>query len=190
MLGSAQIKDLIIKVQNGDLRAFDVLVSKYDQRIMALLIQMLGNQDDARDVYQDVFIRVWKSIGKFRFNSSFYTWLYRIAVNTALSFRKRRTHRHHYSLDELKDNREHAQWIPEDSNALPDRQLEGKEITENIEIIIHSLPLQQRVAFILRYYQEFRLKEIAEIMNCTEGTVKSYVFRATHQMRKKLKHTL
>ena len=184
---SPQEITLIENAQKGDPRAFEALIALYDQRVLGLLIQLLGNSEDAGDAYQEVFIRVWRGLDRFRFDADFFTWLYRIAVNTALSHRRRRQRHRHLSLEQAAMNDEGPVWEPQATGATPDRQLAGKEIGEKIEAALAGLALQQRAAFVLRHYESFKISEIAEIMNCTNGTVKNYLFRATRKLRLALK---
>jgi RNA polymerase sigma-70 factor (ECF subfamily) len=178
---------LIENAQKGETHAFELLLEQCDNRIMSLLIQMLGNVEDAQDAYQEVCIRLWKSLPSFRFESDFFTWVYRITFNTSISQRKKRQKHKHYSIDELADNKESASWHPEDAEAKPDQIVTSLELGNQIEKALSSLSMQQRASFILRYYQEFKINEIALIMDCTEGTVKNYLFRATRKLRKLLK---
>jgi len=180
-------KQLIQKARHGDVKAFESLIAVYDTRIMGLLMQMLGHREDARDAYQEVFMRVWTGIGRFREDADFFTWVYRIAVNTAITLRKKRTRHRHSSLDQMADNEETPAWHPVDTAPAPDRQLRGKLLGREIEKSLDTLSLQQRAAFILRYYQEFKILEIAEIMGCSDGTVKNYLFRATRKLRRSLR---
>ena len=180
-------KRLIKLAQEGDSRAFEKLVQTYDQRVLALAMQLVGNRDDAQDIYQEVFMRVFKQIHNFRFNSEFYTWLYRIVVNCAITYRKKRNRDYHTSLDEIADKEKGWQWFPADTAQPPDKIIINKEIRQKIENSLCLLSLKQRVVFVLRFFQDFKIKEVAQIMGCTEGTVKNYLFRATQKMRKELK---
>lgn len=178
---------LIENAQKGDPRAFEALIALYDQRVLGLLIQLLGNGEDAGDAYQEVFFRVWRGLDRFRYESDFFTWLYRIAVNTAMTHRRRRQRHRHISLDQALDDESGPVWEPRETGAAPDRQVAGKEIGARIETALEGLPLQQRAAFVLRHYESFKISEIAAIMNCTDGTVKNYLFRATRKLRSALK---
>lgn len=187
MGSSPQERQWIMKARQGDTQAFEMLIAQYDSQIMGLLMQMLNNREDARDAYQDVFLRVWRGMGRFREESEFYTWVYRIAVNTAITQRKRRTRHKHSSLDQMADPDETPTWHPVDEAASPEQLLSGKLLGQEIENALQVLSVKQRAAFILRHYQEFRIAEIAAIMSCSEGTVKNYLFRATRKLRRSLK---
>ena len=131
-------------------------------------------------------MKVYKNIQRFRFESDFYTWLYRIAVNSAISYRKRRNRHIHAHIGEAGDQENGKTYTPSDSAPGPDKKLIDHEIKQQIESNLDRLPLMQRVVFTLRFLQDFRIKEIANIINCSEGTVKNYIFRSTQKMRKHL----
>jgi RNA polymerase sigma-70 factor (ECF subfamily) len=179
-------KDLIYKAQQGNAWAFEKLIKSYDRRVLALAYQLLGNPQDAEDVYQEVFMRVYKKIHLFRFESDFYTWVYRIAVNCAISYRKKRNRHVHARIGEADYQETEQTWVPADIEPGPDKKVLDSEIKEQIESSLNQLPLMQRVVFILRFFQDFKIREIANIINCSEGTVKNYIFRSTQKMRKRL----
>ena len=183
---SIEDRDLITKAQEGNNWAFEQLVQKYDRRILALARELLGNSQDAEDVYQEVFMRVYHKINGFRFESDFYTWLYRIAVNCAITFRKKRNRERHRSIEASADGDNGFRWIPADEEANPQKRVHNQEIKEQIETQLDGLPLMQRTVFVLRFFQDFKIKDIAEIIGCAEGTVKNYLFRGTQKMRKNL----
>ena len=186
MVMNADEKDLVLQAQQGNLWAFEKLVCKYDQRVLALAYQLLGNHQDAEDVYQEVFMRVHHNIKKFRFQSDFYTWLYRIVVNCAISYRKKRNRQRHLSIEETGERENGWQWTPTDPGIHPDAILNNLELRHMITMKLNALPLMQRVVFTLRFFQDFKIKEIAQIIGCSEGTVKNYLFRSTQKMRKGL----
>lgn len=174
---------LIIKAQRGNLQAFEELVKKHDARVMTVIVNMVQNVEDARDLYQDVFIKAFRSLQKFRFQSEFYTWLFRITINTCISFRKKRTCDLHQSLDEHDEN-----WVIINDTAIlnPEQQILNSELAENIQQSISQLSAKQRAVFILRHYHGHKLNEIAEILECSEGTVKNYLFRAVQKLKRSL----
>ena len=179
-------RDLVYQAQEGNRWAFEKLIYKYDRKVLALAFQLVGNTEDAKDVYQEAFMRAYHKIKKFRFDSDFYTWLYRIVVNCAISYRKKRSRHLHRSLDDAGERGEGLHWTPSDSEPSPDTLVLNAELREQIQSIMDTLPLMQRVVFTLRFFQDFRIKEIAEIVGCSEGTVKNYIFRSTQRMRKNL----
>jgi len=150
---------------------------------------MLGNREEARDVFQDTFLKAYRSLGRFRSDSSFYTWIYRIATNVSLDkLRKRQSLREEISYEAdtdsnpdrpaLKDTLEEKSYY---SN--PERRLYGREIGNNIQNALKTLSEKERLVFELRHYQGLRLRKIGEIMGSTEETAKNYLFRATQKLR-------
>ena len=143
------LKDLIRKAQNGDTLAFQTLVQNHDRKVLGLAYRMLGNQQDAEDVYQEVFMKVYKNIDKFRFQSAFDTWLYRIVVNTAINYRKTRSR--HLNLTPISEYpEEDMSWTPLDHKPLPDQIALNQEIRDQIQTALDQLTMIQRTVFILR----------------------------------------
>lgn len=178
---------LIKRAQRGNIEAFEQLVHRYDRRIMKITLDMLNNVEDARDLYQEIFIRVYRSIDKFRFKSEFYTWLFRIAINTTISYRnKRRKQKISYRIDDLPDT-ENWRMSRTDSEKNPEEQLLNSELNELILTGLDQLSAKQKTVFVLRHYHGYKLKDIGRLMECQEGTVKNYLFRATKKMRVFLK---
>jgi len=186
MMMNGDERNLIQQAQNGNQWAFERLIKKYDRKVFALSFRMLGNTQDAEDVYQDVFMKVYHNLKNFRFESDFYTWLYRIAINCNISYRKKRNLRYRSSFESLGQEDNPWQWIPADSTSTPDSQMDAVELREKIQSILGTLSLMQRTVFVLRFFENFKIKEIAEITGCAEGTVKNYIFRGTQKMRKHL----
>lgn len=171
-------RQLILNAQTGDTESFHRLVALHDDRIMALAFQLSKNQSDAEDIYQDVFIKAWKSIKSFRMESEFFTWLYRITVNTFLTHQKKLTRM------KIQDSEyDPLDWI----TAPQDESGHSEEISSAVQIAVKSLPEKQQTVFILKHMQNLKIREIASIMEITEGTVKKYLFRAMEKMRKELK---
>lgn len=178
---------LIKRAQRGNLQAFEQLVHRYDAKVMRITYNMVNNVEDARDIYQEVFIKVFQSIEKFRFQSEFNTWLFRIAINTCLTFRKQKATKQHYSLDEF-DADDNKNWrvIQDNDIGNPEQQLLNKEFSKQIENSLDQLSPKQRVVFVLKHYHGYKLREIATIMRCSEGTIKNYLFRATQKLKQTL----
>ena len=186
MVMSNEERDLVLQAQQGNLWAFERLFHKYDKRVLSLAYQLVGNRQDAEDVYQEAFMRVYHKLDKFRFESDFFTWLYRIVVNCAISYRKKRERHRHQSIEESTERENGWRWTPTDPEARPDTLVSTLELREQIRSHLEDLPLMQRVVFTLRFFQDFKIKEIAQIIGCSEGTVKNYIFRSTQKMRKNL----
>ncbi len=167
---------LIRKSQRGDQRSFHELVAQYDAKIMTLALQILQNKEDAEDVYQEVFIKAWKNLPTFEFKSDFYTWLYRITSNTCFSFRSGKQ-RHHMDNIQLEEGYHDAF-----EEVTPDRNDQQEQIITQVE----ALPQKQKTVFVMRYYQGHKIKDIANLLGLSPGTVKRYLHRATLKMRKDL----
>ena len=180
---------LVQQAQSGDREAFEQLVYRHDRDILRLAFHMLGNREEAQDVFQDTFLKAYRSLARFRSDSSFYTWIYRIATNVALDrLRKRQTLREEISYEAdtaahpdrptLKDTLEEKSYY---SN--PERRLYGREVGAKIQEALKTLSEKERLVFELRHYQGLRLRMIGEIMGSTEETAKNYLFRATQKLR-------
>jgi len=172
-------KQLIINAQEGDRNAFHQLVALHDEKVIVLAYQLMKNKQDAEDLYQEAFIKAYQNIRSFRFESSFYTWLYRITVNTALNMKRKLSKMY---IQEPLDTFDPIARLSESSG--PNR---SEEIKNAIKSATDELPIKQRTVFILKYLQNMKIKEIAAIMDIGEGTVKKYLFRAMEKMRIQLK---
>lgn len=181
-----QERELIHRAQEGSRMAFEQLVQKYDRKIIAVALQLVGNTEDAEDIVQDVFMRVYKNIHHFRFESDFYTWLYRIVVNCAISYRRKRSRHMHRSIEEAAESFVGRTWTPASTGPGPDSQALGKELKEQIDSALDDLSLMQRIVIVLKYFHDFKIREIAVIIGCSEGTVKNYLFRGTQKMKRGL----
>lgn len=181
---------LIQKARSGDMGAFEQLLYRYDRHVLNIAYSFRNSEDDAKDIYQEVFIRVYKGLKNFQFRSEFSTWLYRITTNVCISY-KRKEGRH--NLDSL----DVSVFEDEESSAKLSDLIEGEETTDDLAIssdyskyinrALETLPAQQKMAFTLKYYQGYKVKEIAGMMQCAEGTIKRYLFNAANKMREQLK---
>jgi RNA polymerase sigma-70 factor (ECF subfamily) len=179
--------ELILNAQNGDIRAFEELVYKYDSKVLSLAIKYTGDEDDAKDLYQEVFIRAYRGLKNFQFKSEFSTWLYRITTNTFFTFKSRDKRKHNVSISNSEDddaNIRNSELI--DMNNSPETLTTGNETGRLINNAIENLSPRQKMTFILKHYDGYKIREIAEMMECNEGTVKKYLFDATRNLRKKL----
>lgn len=177
---------LMKKAKDGDIEAFELLIESCRKRVFNIALRMLGNYEDASETTQEVFIRIFKSLGSFKENSSFYTWVYRITSNVCLDELRKRKSKILVSLDEtieLKDGEVTPQL--EDKSTTPEVAIERKEIKKTIIAAINSLPEEHRLVIVLRDIQGFSYEEIAKIANCPEGTVKSRINRARQSLREK-----
>jgi RNA polymerase sigma-70 factor (ECF subfamily) len=178
---------LVERVQGGDKQAFDVLVLKYQHKIVKLVMRYVRDQAEAFDVTQEAFIKAYRAIPKFRGDSAFYTWLYRIAINTAKNHivaMKRRPMEYDLDLQESGGYEPHAQLRDYDS---PDRVAQREELREALQAAIDTLPEELRVAIIFREIEGMSYEEIATAMNCPVGTVRSRIFRARDAIDKAIR---
>jgi len=178
---------LVERVQGGDKQAFDVLVLKYQHKIVKLIMRYVRDQAEALDVTQEAFIKAYRAIPKFRGDSAFYTWLYRIAINTAKNHivaMKRRPMEYDLDLQESGGYEPHAQLRDYDS---PDRVAQREELREALQAAIDKLPEELRVAIIFREIEGMSYEEIATAMNCPVGTVRSRIFRARDAIDKAIR---
>jgi len=178
--------ELIRAVQQGDQSAFEALVRSYDQSVLGLAMNLLRSPEDARDAYQEAFLRVYKNIHAFRFDCSFYTWLYRIVTNICLDhLRKRKIRREEPALLETADGPIDRTSSMEENRAAgdPERNLWNRQLSSRIESALEQLTPRERMVFELRHYQGMRLRTIGEILDTTEEAAKNCLFRATQKMR-------
>jgi RNA polymerase sigma-70 factor (ECF subfamily) len=182
-----QETELIIRAQNGNVSAFEELIYNYDKKVLALAMKYVKNEDDAKDIYQDVFIRVYKGLKKFQFNSEFSTWLYRIVVNVCLTHKTSSSRREFVSIHpDSEDENLNTGLDIEDLEPIPERAVTSREISEHIEKALETLSPRQKMIFILKHYEGYKLREIAEMLSCGEGTIKKYLFDAVRKMRTQL----
>ncbi len=170
---------LIRKAQAGDTEAFHRLVSLYDNQVMSLAIRVLQNEQDAEDLYQEVFMKVFMNIRKFRFESDFFTWLYRITMNSAFNFKKR-MRKHYYVEKGTEQDETGLDWIPDPDAS---RGNSPRELQTAVMKAVDTLPQKQRTVFVLKHLENLKIKDIASILGCAEGTVKKYLFRAMEKLR-------
>ena len=180
-------QQLVIRVQKGDKKAFDLLVLKYQHKIMSLISRYVRNSDEVQDVAQEAFIKAYRALPNFRGESAFYTWMYRIAINTAknhLVARQRRPP----GVDIDIDDAEHFEGdfqLKEIEN--PENILFGSELKHVVENALQSLPEDLRTAVTLREFDGLSYEDIATAMDCPVGTVRSRIFRAREAIDKQVK---
>ncbi len=182
--------DLIREAQKGQRTSFDTLVRRYDQSVLRLALHMLGNEQDAQDVHQEAFIKAYRHLSNFRFECSFYTWLYRIVTNLCLDQLRRRKSRREDpatvvdSVGEEMDLLSNVQ--DERAMANPGRELDRKLMGERIAEALDKLTPRERTVFELKHYQGLKLRTIGEMLSTTEETAKNTLFRATRKLRANL----
>jgi RNA polymerase sigma-70 factor (ECF subfamily) len=181
---------LVELVQRGDRNAFNVLVLKYQHKVMKLVMRYMRDQAEAEDIAQEAFIKAYRALPSFRGDSAFYTWLYRIAINTAknslMSGRKRLVD---YDLD-LQDPDDYTGQVLLKHGDTPERMLLTDEIRQTVQEAMSSLPDDLREAIMLRELDGLSYEEIAEVMECPVGTVRSRIFRAREAIDSKLRPLL
>jgi RNA polymerase sigma-70 factor, ECF subfamily len=183
---------LINAAQSGSLLAFEELVRRYDKAVLRLALRFTRCEFEAQDVYQEVFIKAYKNIGKFRSESSFYSWLYRILSNLYLDrLRSRRTHREQDSITVGSDGQEFDQCEqvadPHPENN-PEASILQHELQKHIRYALKRLTPRERMVFELKHFEGLRLRVVGEILNTSEETAKNTLFRATRKLRNYLGH--
>ncbi|MGH9743781.1 MAG: RNA polymerase sigma factor [Candidatus Acidiferrum sp.] len=186
-------RTLVAEAQAGNRAAFEELVHRYDRDVLRLALNLMKRPEDARDVYQEAFLKVYRNLHRFRFECSFYTWLYRIVTNVCLDQLRRRQARpedqapesnsalHEEGItDFFERQREHRPGLD------PERQLFGKEIQARIASAMQRLSPRERIVFELKHYQGLKLRAIGDALGTTEETVKNSLFRATRKLRSQL----
>ncbi len=181
---------LVERVQKGDSRAFDLLVLKYQNRIINLVSRFVSDYAEAQDVAQEAFIKAYRAIDRFRGDSAFYTWLYRIAINTAKNYLVSRSRRPPTSDVDAHDAEQYATDSRLKDRDTPERELLKEEISAMINSTIKELPDDLRTAILLREMDGMSYEDIAITMGCPIGTVRSRIFRAREAIDEKLKPLL
>jgi len=186
-LAAAPDEALLIRAaQSGDSAAFERLVRAYDQNVLRIAMNLLRSHEDARDVYQEAFLRIYRNLSSFRFDCSFQTWLYRIVTNICLDhLRKRKVRKEEPGAVETADGivdrmervEEHA------PHADPERQTRSRQLAERIGSALEDLSPRERMVFELRHYEGLRLKNIGEVLGTSEEAAKNCLFRATQKLR-------
>jgi RNA polymerase sigma-70 factor (ECF subfamily) len=192
-VSAASEEALIREAQAGSREAFEVLVHCYDQEVLRLALNLLRRPEDARDVYQEAFLKVYKNLHRFRFECSFYTWLYRVVTNVCLDHMRRLSSR---PEDQAPDpavadgDALAADFFDRQqerrAEADPERRLMGKEIGHHIDRALELLSSRERMVFELKHHHGLKLRAIGELLGTSEETVKNSLFRATQKLRAQL----
>jgi RNA polymerase sigma-70 factor (ECF subfamily) len=179
--------ELVRRARKGDLQAYDDLVKRYQERIYATIYHMTSNHEDANDLAQESFIKAFQALKSFKGGSTFYTWIYRIAVNKTINFLKQRKNRTHMSLNDIDFNAEHdTDLIALISDNTPRRAAGLTELQKKLNEALLKLSEPHRLVVVLHDVQGQSHEEIAEVMNCNIGTVRSRLFYARQQMQAEL----
>jgi RNA polymerase sigma-70 factor (ECF subfamily) len=177
---------LIRAAQGGDHEAFERLVRSYDQNVLRMAYNVLHSEEDARDIYQEAFLRVYRNLSKFRFDCSFSTWLYRIVANLCLDqLRRKKVRKEDASSVTGNDGAiDRFQFMAEERAEVdPQRRLMSSQVSDRIAEVLEQLTPRERVVFEMRHYQGMRLRAIGEALGVTEEAAKNCLFRATQKMR-------
>jgi len=183
---------LVRSAQKGNREAFEELVGRYDQDVLRLALQITRRPEDAHDLYQEAFLKVYRNLDRFRFECSFYTWLYRVVTNVCLDHLRRRSSR---PEDQAPETAHDTSTAGEDffdrqahpaPHSNPERALMGKELGQRIAVAMERLSARERMVFELKHFHGLRLRVIGEMLGTTEETVKNSLFRATRKLRMNL----
>ncbi len=187
-VSEAKVDQLLVeRVQKGDKRAFDLLIQKYQHRIVSLVSRYVSDSSEAQDVAQEAFIKAYRAIGRFRGDSAFYTWLYRIAINTAKNWIVARNRRPPASDIDAVDAEQYGMSGRLKDISTPENEMLREEIERTVYGTIAELPEDLRTAIMLREMDGMSYEEIATTMECPIGTVRSRIFRAREAIDEKLK---
>ena len=190
-MSEAQVDQLLVeRVQKGDKHAFDLLINKYQHRIVSLVSRYVSDQADAMDVAQEAFIKAYRAIDRFRGDSAFYTWLYRIAINTAKNWLVARKRRPPATDIDAADAEQYDMDSRLKEQGTPENELMREEIRKTVYDTIAALPDDLRTAIMLREMEGMSYEYIAVTMDCPIGTVRSRIFRAREAIDQKLKPLL
>jgi RNA polymerase sigma factor (sigma-70 family) len=184
---------LVERARANDSAAFDELVERYKQRVYGTIYHMTSNHEDANDLAQETFIRAYKNLNRFKGDSSFYTWIYRIAVNTTINFLNshRRRAKNHLSLDDVDARiQDDPDFIDRTSGEGPDKEVAASELMEQLNVALQKLSPDHRLVVTLYDIQGLSHAEIAKITNSSEGTVRSRLYYARLQLQQLLRRYL
>lgn len=186
-LGRVDDTALIRGAQRGDAAAFEELVRHYDQAVLRLALHLTGSEHDAQDIYQEAFLKAYKNVGSFRFECSFYTWIYRIVTNLCLDHLRRRAVRREEApvvVDPQGEQYDMLEQVADGrAGADPERDLMRRELGGRINRALARLTPRERMVFELKHYHGLKLRTVGEILNTTEETAKNTLFRATQKLR-------
>lgn len=175
--------ELVYRVQSGDASAFDLLIEKYKGRLYGVMYNMVGNHEDAADLSQETFLKAFKSISSFRSHANFYTWLYRIGVNTGINFLKGRKEGH-LSLNQWDEQLEDTPTFKElTSSDNASQNLDREELQQKLNEALQKLSEEHRAVVVLHDIEGMRHQQIAKVLGCTEATARSRLFYAHQQLQ-------
>lgn len=178
---------LIDRICSGDRSAFQALVERHKKKIYFLAYDVVGNHHDAEDISQEVFIKMFRSLKTFRRDAKMSSWLYQITVNTSIDHLRRKSSKPHKSMDDL-DKTNFQEKLAGSKNAAidPEQSAEAVIMQNRVSQALQKVSPRERSVFVMRHYNELKTREIAEILNVSQGTVKALLFRAVRKLRKEL----
>ncbi|HZR27869.1 MAG TPA: sigma-70 family RNA polymerase sigma factor [Terriglobales bacterium] len=178
---------LIREAQRGNRAAFEELVRQYDHAVLRLALRLTASEQDAQDIYQEAFLKAYRNLVSFRFECSFYTWIYRIVTNLCLDhLRKKNVRKEEAPVATMQDGSELNvldQVADERAHSNPERDLMRRELGRKIGLALNRLTPRERMVFELKHYQGLKLRTIGEMLSTTEETAKNTLFRATQKLR-------
>ncbi len=174
--------ELVNRFQKGDIEAFNPLVLKYQKKIYNLIYQRIRDREIAKDISQEVFLKAFKALPDFKGGSAFYSWIYRIAINSSIDFQRRRNRNRVLTFEELPPDADEVLRMSE-AHPSPEKLLEEKELGKIIRAAVQKLPPGQRRVFNLRHRRELAIKEIAVLLNRSEGTIKTHLHHAHRRLQ-------
>ncbi len=174
--------ELVNRFRNGDIEAFNPLVLKYEKKIYNLIYQQIRDRETAKDISQEVFLKAFKALPSFKGGSAFYSWIYRIAINSSIDFQRQRNRSRVLTFEELPPDADDILQMSV-SYPSPEKFLEDKELGKVIRKAVRELPPGQRRVFNLRYRRELAIKEIAVLLNRSEGTIKAHLHHAHQRLQ-------
>lgn len=177
-------EELVASARGGERRAFEQLVERHERKAYHIAFDFTRNREDAKDLSQEAFLKAFTNLKNFDGRSSFYTWFYRILVNLCLDYKRRQKHAPAETFDEGAENRMESSQQPEKRS--PDQHVLARQIAFKVGQVLDQLPARQRTAFVLKNHQGLSIKEIAELMETAEGTVKVHLHRAVTALRERL----
>ncbi|MBL4820027.1 MAG: RNA polymerase sigma factor RpoE [Gammaproteobacteria bacterium] len=183
-------QQLVDRVRKGNNQAFNLLVLRYQHRVAALISRFISDPHEVEDVSQEAFIKAYRALSSFRGESAFYTWLYRIAVNTAKNHLVSRSRRPPATDVEIEDSETNEVAAPLREHETPEGRLAAEELRQAIDAAIEELPEELKTAFTLREFSGLSYEDITEVMDCPVGTVRSRIFRAREAIDKKIRELI
>jgi RNA polymerase sigma-70 factor (ECF subfamily) len=186
-LGRIDDTQLVREAQRGNRAAFEELVRHYDQAVLRLAMHLTGSEHEAQDIYQEAFLKAYKSVGNFRFECSFYTWIYRIVTNLCLDHLRKRQVRKEgapVAMNGQGEEYDLLEQVPDArAGANPERDLMSRELGKRISCALEKLTPRERMVFELKHYHGLKLRTVGDILHTTEETAKNTLFRATQKLR-------